>query len=152
MNRDQLREQHQLSDEIAQAITSQPVGEQPDEDELDAELEGLEQEAMDERMLKTGTVPVADQINRLPAAANEEREYPYVLVELELYMLTKRNSQRQNEASRGRRRGSRARKAPCRNGHVTMLPSYFYSILCPSSLFHFRYSRPLFVFSGCMIE
>lgn len=69
---DQLREQHQLSDEIAQAITSQPVGEQPDEDELDAELEGLEQEAMDERMLKTGTVPVADQINRLPAAANEE--------------------------------------------------------------------------------
>lgn len=73
-DRDQLREQHQLSDEIAQAITSQPVGEQPDEDELDAELEGLEQEAMDERMLKTGTVPVADQINRLPAAANEERE------------------------------------------------------------------------------
>lgn len=69
---DQLREQHQLSEEIAQAITSQSVGEQPDEDELDAELEGLEQEAMDERMLKTGTVPVADQINRLPAAANGE--------------------------------------------------------------------------------
>lgn len=73
--RDQLREQHQLSEEIAQAITSQSVGEQPDEDELDAELEGLEQEAMDERMLKTGTVPVADQINRLPAAANGEREF-----------------------------------------------------------------------------
>lgn len=72
--RDQLREQHQLSEEIAQAITSQSVGEQPDEDELDAELEGLEQEAMDERMLKTGTVPVADQINRLPAAANGERK------------------------------------------------------------------------------
>ena len=69
---DQLREQHQLSEEIAQAITSQSVGEQPDEDELDAELEGLEQEPMDERMLKTGTVPVADQINRLPAAANGE--------------------------------------------------------------------------------
>ena len=40
--RDQLGEQHQLSEEIAQAITSQSVGEQPDEDELDAELEGLE--------------------------------------------------------------------------------------------------------------
>ncbi|KAL2014021.1 hypothetical protein VTN00DRAFT_1546 [Thermoascus crustaceus] len=69
---DKLREQHQLSEEIAAAITNNPIGEQPDEDELEAELEGLEQEAMDERMLKTGTVPVADQIDRLPAAANGE--------------------------------------------------------------------------------
>jgi charged multivesicular body protein 4 len=69
---DQLREQHQLSEEIAQAITSGSIGEQPDETELDRELEGLEQEAMDERMLKTGTVPVADQINMLPSAAKGE--------------------------------------------------------------------------------
>ena len=73
--RDQLREQHQLSEEIAQAITNNPLGEQPDEDELDAELEGLEQENMDERMLKTGTVPVGDRINQLPAAANGERKF-----------------------------------------------------------------------------
>lgn len=46
----------------------------PDESELDAELEGLEQEAMDERMLKTGTVPVSDQLNRLPAAGTGERK------------------------------------------------------------------------------
>lgn len=77
-SRDQLREQHQLGEEIANAITSQPVGEQPDEDELDAELEGLEQEAMDERMLKTGTVPVNDQVNRLPAAANGESKSPTI--------------------------------------------------------------------------
>ncbi|GAD93295.1 vacuolar-sorting protein SNF7 [Paecilomyces variotii No. 5] len=69
---DNLREQHQLSQEIASAITNNPLGEQPDEDELEAELEGLEQEAMDERMLKTGTVPVTDQLDRLPAAANGE--------------------------------------------------------------------------------
>ncbi|BAE56960.1 Snf7-domain-containing protein [Aspergillus flavus] len=69
---DQLREQHQLSEEIAQAITNTQIGDQADETELDAELEGLEQEAMDERMLHTGTVPVADQLNRLPAAANGE--------------------------------------------------------------------------------
>ena len=126
--RDQLREQHQLSDEIAQAITSQPVGEQADEDELDAELEGLEQEAMDERMLKTGTVPVADQINRLPAAANEEREFSlsptrpnHTIKQSLIPVLSVPCSQRQDEASRGRRRGSRARKAPCRNGHVTMM-------------------------------
>ena len=116
--RDQLREQHQLSEEIAQAITSQSVGEQPDEDELDAELEGLEQEAMDERMLKTGTVPVADQINRLPAAANGERKSTSSSLRVKWYLTTA--SQGQNEASRGRRRGSRAREAPCRNGHVMM--------------------------------
>ncbi|KAL4871768.1 Snf7-domain-containing protein [Aspergillus spectabilis] len=69
---DKLREQQQLSDEIATAITSPQLGEQPDEDELEEELEGLEQEVMDERMLHTGTVPVADQLNRLPAASNAE--------------------------------------------------------------------------------
>lgn len=69
---DELREQHQLSEEIAQAITSTPLGEQLDEGELESELEQLEQEAVDERMLHTGTVPVSDQLGRLPAAANGE--------------------------------------------------------------------------------
>ncbi|EHA19141.1 hypothetical protein ASPNIDRAFT_136905, partial [Aspergillus niger ATCC 1015] len=69
---DTLREQHQLSTEIAQAITSTNLVDQPDEADLEEELEGLEQEAMDERMLNTGTVPVADQLNRLPPAANGE--------------------------------------------------------------------------------
>ncbi|KAJ5085386.1 hypothetical protein N7532_010157 [Penicillium argentinense] len=69
---DKLREQHQLSEEIGQAITSVPLGEQPDEEELDAELEGLEQEAMDERMLNTGPTPVGTQLDRLPAAGNSE--------------------------------------------------------------------------------
>ncbi|KAJ5408474.1 Snf7 [Penicillium cosmopolitanum] len=69
---DKLREQHQLSEEIGQAITSVPLGEQPDEEELDAELEGLEQEAMDERMLNTGPTPVGTQLDRLPAAGNTE--------------------------------------------------------------------------------
>jgi charged multivesicular body protein 4 len=72
--RDKLREQQQLAEEISTAITNNPIGEQLDEDELDAELEDLEQEAMDERMTKTGTIPVADQLNQLPAAANGERE------------------------------------------------------------------------------
>ncbi|BCS27439.1 ESCRT-III subunit protein SNF7 [Aspergillus puulaauensis] len=69
---DKLREQAALNEEIAQVIANNPLGEQPDEDELDEELEGLEQEAMDERMLNTGTVPVADQLNRLPAPTNAE--------------------------------------------------------------------------------
>ncbi|KAJ5760575.1 hypothetical protein N7520_007731 [Penicillium odoratum] len=67
-----LQEQHQLADEVGAAITSVPLGEQIDEDELDAELEGLEQEAMDERMLNTGPVPVNTQLDRLPAAGTSE--------------------------------------------------------------------------------
>ncbi|KAL5047996.1 vacuolar-sorting protein snf7 [Aspergillus fruticulosus] len=73
MTRDKLRELQTVNDEIAIAITNPGFGEQVDEEDLDAELEGMEQEAMDERMLHTGTVPLADQLNRLPAPANAER-------------------------------------------------------------------------------
>lgn len=45
-----------------------------DEGELDDELDALEQEQLDNKMLKTGTVPVSDEIHRLPAAANGERK------------------------------------------------------------------------------
>lgn len=76
-NRDELREQHALSEEIVNAITSNSIGEPLDESELEAELEGMEQEQIDERMLKTGTVPVADQLGTLPAAANGPRELSF---------------------------------------------------------------------------
>jgi len=69
---DELREQHALGEEIANAITNAPLGEPIDEDELENELEGLEQERIDEEMLRTGTVPVSDVVNRLPSAANGE--------------------------------------------------------------------------------
>lgn len=52
-----------------------PITEPIDEDELEADLAALEQENLDEKMLKTGTVPVADSLNRLPKAANGERQY-----------------------------------------------------------------------------
>jgi charged multivesicular body protein 4 len=35
---------------------------------LDDELEALQQEVLDDKMLHTGQVPVADQIGRLPSA------------------------------------------------------------------------------------
>ncbi|KAL4751869.1 Snf7-domain-containing protein [Aspergillus terricola var. indicus] len=69
---EKLRDQQAINDEIAIAITNPGFGEQVDEEDLEAELEGMEQAAMDERMLHTGTVPVADQLNRLPAPANAE--------------------------------------------------------------------------------
>jgi len=71
-HREKLREQHALGEEIASAITSAPIGEPIDESELDDELAELEQEQLDDKMLKTGTVPVSDEIHRLPAVSNGE--------------------------------------------------------------------------------
>jgi len=66
---DELREQHALGEEIASAITNAPIGEPIDEADLEEELEGLEQEAMDERMLKTGPMPVTGDVTRLPSVS-----------------------------------------------------------------------------------
>jgi len=63
---DELREQHALGEEIASAITNAPIGEPLDEADLEEELEAMEQEAMDERMLKTGPTPVQG----LPSVGN----------------------------------------------------------------------------------
>ena len=68
---DELREQHALGEEIATAITNAPIGEAVAEADLDDELEALEQEAMDERMLHTGPTPV----DRLPGVSNEPSRY-----------------------------------------------------------------------------
>ena len=63
-----LREQHAVGEEIAEALTQGAQTSGVDEDELDAEVAELQQEALDERMLKTGSVPVHDQIQRMPNA------------------------------------------------------------------------------------
>ena len=68
---DELREQHALGEEIASAITNAPIGEPLAEGDLDDELEALEQEAMDERMLNTGPTPV----DRLPGVSNGPSEF-----------------------------------------------------------------------------
>lgn len=69
---EELREQHALGEEIATAITSTPLGGTVDEGELEDELDQLEQEQLDQTMLKSGTVPVSDEVHRLPAAVNGE--------------------------------------------------------------------------------
>lgn len=70
-----LREEHLVGEEIAEALTQGAVGTGVDEDELDEELAELQQEELDNKMLKTGSVPVSDQIQRLPNAAVGERAY-----------------------------------------------------------------------------
>lgn len=69
-----LREQEAIGAEIAEAITSGGQQSRVDEDELDEELAELQQEALDEQMLKTGAVPVSDQISRLPTQPNGPSE------------------------------------------------------------------------------
>jgi charged multivesicular body protein 4 len=83
---DDVAEQQEIADEIANAI-SNPVGfrNDVDEDELLAELEELEQEALDEKLLDVGpapadiklpsvpaAVPVAQPRGRQPVAANDD--------------------------------------------------------------------------------
>jgi len=69
-----LREQHAIGEEISEAITSGVTTGGIDEDELDEELAELQQEKLDEDMLKTGNVPVNDKVatGRLPAAPSTE--------------------------------------------------------------------------------
>jgi charged multivesicular body protein 4 len=69
---DKLRDQNELSNEVMNAIVSNPLGPEIDEDELEAELEQLQQEKLDEQILSTGNVPVADAVHRMPTAAGRE--------------------------------------------------------------------------------
>ncbi len=69
---EKIQEQNQLSEEIVNAITSSTIGEAVDDADLEEELEKLQQEQLDEKMLETGTVPVSDAVHRLPAVGNGE--------------------------------------------------------------------------------
>ncbi|KAG5913007.1 ESCRT-III subunit protein snf7 [Claviceps sorghi] len=69
---DELREQNALSEEIVNAITNNPIGEPIDDDELEAELDELQQEKLDEDILQSGNVPVSDLVQRMPSVAKQE--------------------------------------------------------------------------------
>lgn len=116
-SREQLQDQHALAAEIGHAITSVPIGEQPDEDELDAELEDLEQEAIDAKMVNTGKIPVGTPLDQLPAAGNTQRGWSLFHCVVS-FTLTEQSSP-PNGCPARRRRGSRIGKAAGRNGHVT---------------------------------
>ncbi|KAK4989296.1 ESCRT-III subunit protein snf7 [Elasticomyces elasticus] len=69
---EELHDQHAIGEEIAEALTQGAMANGVDEDELDEEFAELQQEELDNKMLKTGTVPVSDQVHRLPAVAHGE--------------------------------------------------------------------------------
>lgn len=119
--REKIREQNALSEEIVNAITSNTLGEVVDDADLENELEQMQQEELDEQMLKTGSVPVSDAIQHMPAAANGESRSPDV--SLQAYRASHANvpvgkSQGQGTCRGGGRRGSRAQEAAGRDGHV----------------------------------
>ena len=71
--REVLREQNDLSKEIVAAMNTVNM-DSIDEDDLEAELENLQQEQLDNKMLETGSVPVSDTIKSMPSVANGERK------------------------------------------------------------------------------
>lgn len=88
LDRGELQEQHALSDEIVNAITNAPIGEPIDETDLENELEGMEQEQIDNKMIGTGTVPVGDRIDRLPSVANGASKSQYAFIQRINHLLT----------------------------------------------------------------
>lgn len=68
---DDIRDQFQLGDEVSEAI-SRPLHE-TDDVELEDELDQLEQEALDDKMINVGKTPAA-QLPEVPATAEEEDE------------------------------------------------------------------------------
>jgi charged multivesicular body protein 4 len=82
-----------LADEIGNAIANGPhAGTMIDEGELDAELDELEQEALDDKMLKTGTVPnlpnnpIGEVKGKSKVAAEEDEEEELRKLQAEMAM------------------------------------------------------------------
>ncbi|XP_077993293.1 charged multivesicular body protein 4b-like [Glandiceps talaboti] len=70
---DDIQEQQELADEVSNAI-SQPLGFQDvDDDDLMAELEELEQEELDDKLLEIGPTPV-DNLPSVPSDVPKAKE------------------------------------------------------------------------------
>ncbi|KAK7220697.1 hypothetical protein V2G26_008700 [Clonostachys chloroleuca] len=67
-----LREHNVMTQEFVGLMANSGGQELIDEGELDEELELLQQEQLDEQILKTGNVPVSDAVHKLPTVANTE--------------------------------------------------------------------------------
>jgi hypothetical protein len=65
--REELRDQHAIGEEIGEAITQSIGNTGYDETELEEELENLQQEALDDKLMQTGHVP-KDRVDALPSA------------------------------------------------------------------------------------
>uniref|UniRef100_A0A914XFI1 Charged multivesicular body protein 4b n=1 Tax=Plectus sambesii TaxID=2011161 RepID=A0A914XFI1_9BILA len=88
---DDIAEQQEVANEIAEAISNPTgFGQDVDEDELLAELEQLEQEELDEKLLDVGPIPAAtaklpDVPSALPEKAKSKKQEDDDLAELEAW-------------------------------------------------------------------
>jgi hypothetical protein len=115
-----LREQHAVGEEIAEALTQGAGTTGVDEDELDEELAELQQEQLDERMLKTGSVPVSDQIQRMPSAPSKCSEIGSWKLSGRVanVYLQQRTLYRQRRKTRRRSCGNCRPRWPCKPRHL----------------------------------
>lgn len=77
----------------------------------------MQQEQLDEQMLKTGNVPVLDEVHKMPTPANTERTFHSQLCGF-TPILTYRSCVEQEAGNRRGRRGSRTPQAAGGDGHV----------------------------------
>ncbi|KAL7270741.1 ESCRT-III subunit protein snf7 [Rhizina undulata] len=90
---DDIQTQATLATEISNAITSVPLGEQVDEDDIARELEAMEQEALDNVMLKAPPAPVTATPNanvalkgKAPAQEEDDEEAELRKLQAEMAM------------------------------------------------------------------
>jgi hypothetical protein len=102
---DEIRDQMAVSNEISEAIARPALGTEIDEDELREELEQLEQEELDNKLVG---VDVPSQ--RVPTTA--ERRTPYI---------DHANNRTSAEIKGGGRRGGRITCVTSRNGDLSVL-------------------------------
>lgn len=119
-NRDKLRDQNALSEEIVNAITGNQL-DMVDDADLEDELDQLQQEALDEQMLKTGNPPISDAVHKMPSPANAERKFsaPIFFHRYEQRFTNTQYSRVEQEAGHRRgRRGGRIPEVASRDGYV----------------------------------
>jgi hypothetical protein len=134
---DELREQHALGEEIATAIAGAPIGEPIDEQDLEDELEGLEQEALDEKMLKTGPMPVGGEPAKLPSVGNQPRKC--CNTQIETHKLTTLQSEEEPRKRTKRKNCGNCRlRWPCDvpSNRDTFQLDFYACHLCPTQGVH----------------
>jgi hypothetical protein len=122
-----LEEQHAISKEIASALTQGSTANAVDDDELESELADLQQEELDNTMLKTGTVPVHDQVHRMPNVSNTEREL--------LAVKCLQNTDHAQRDPRHLRKKKRTTRRPSSGDYKPRWPCNPFLLLYPSSCY-----------------
>jgi len=120
---EELEEQHAISKEIAGALTQSSGANAVDDDELEAEFADMQQEELDNKMLKTGNVPVGDEVHRLPNVAQGERESIVICIWEDFLLIIIQSGAKHRGSKRTTRKKSSGNcrlKWPCRQQSASL--------------------------------